>query len=88
VTQPTVLFKADPVLPDEAGADNLVGTVILSCVIGTGGQAEEIQVKKSIDAAFDSSAVAAVSKWIFRPGMSNGVPVKVRATIEVNFHKK
>ncbi len=87
VTPPTVLRKTDPVLPDEPGAENLVGTVILSCVIGTGGQAEEIQVKKSIDAAFDANAVAAVSQWVFRPGMSNGVPVKVRATIEVNFRR-
>jgi TonB family protein len=88
VTQPKVLFKADPVLPDEAGANNLLGTVILSCVIGTSGQAEEIRVVKSIDQAFDSNAVEAVSKWVFQPGMSDGVPVKVRATIEVNFQKK
>jgi TonB family protein len=88
VTQPKVLFKVDPVLPDEAGADNLVGTVLLSCVIGASGQAEEIQVVKSIDQAFDSKAVEAVSKWVFQPGTSNGVPVKVRATIEVNFRKR
>jgi TonB family protein len=88
VTQPSVTFKVDPVFPDEPGADNLVGAVLLSCVIGTSGQAEEIQVVKSIDTAFDSNAIDAVSKWVFKPGMSNGVPVKVRATIEVNFQKK
>ena len=88
VTPPSVISKVDPVLPDEAGADNLVGAVLLSCVIGTSGQADEIQVVKSIDTAFDTNAIEAVSKWIFKPGMSNGVPVKVRATIEVNFRKR
>jgi TonB family protein len=88
VTQPSVLSKVDPVFPDEPGADNLVGAVVLSCVVGTSGQAEEIQIVKSIDTAFDTNAIEAVSKWIFRPGMPNGVPVKVRATIEVNFQKK
>ena len=88
VSQPSVISKVDPVLPDEPGADNLVGTVILSCVIGASGQAEEIHVVKSIDQAFDSKAIDAVSKWIFKPGMKNGVPVSVRATIEVNFRKK
>ena len=88
VSQPSVIFKVDPVLPDEPGADNLVGTVMLSCVIGASGQAEEIHVVKSIDQAFDSKAIDAVSKWIFKPGMKNGVPVSVRATIEVNFRKK
>jgi protein TonB len=87
VTPPMVLSKVDPAAPDEAGADNLAGTVILSSIIGTSGQAEDLHVVKSIDAAFDSKAIEAVSKWVFRPGMSNGVPVKVRATIEVNFRK-
>jgi len=29
-----------------------------------------------------------VSKWKFRPGMKNGVPVKVAATFEVNFRMR
>ena len=59
----------------------------MSCVIGADGRAEEIHVVKSLGFAFDSNAVDAVSHWVFRPGMSNGVPVKVRATIEVNFRR-
>jgi TonB family protein len=88
VSQPSVLFEVDPILPDEPGAGNFVGTVILSCVIGASGQAEDIHVVKSIDQAFDSNAIDALSKWKFKPGMKNGVPVNVRATIEVNFRKR
>ena len=30
-------------------------------------------------------AIEAVNKWKFRPGLRNGQPVAVMATIEVNF---
>jgi TonB family protein len=33
----------------------------------------------------DQKAIEAVEKWKFRPGMKDGKPVAVQATIEVNF---
>jgi len=87
VSQPSVLFKVDPVFPEEARAGQVAGTVILSCVIGADGKAQEIRVVKSNGAGFDAKAIDAVSQWVFKPGMLNGVPASVRATIEVNFRK-
>jgi len=34
----------------------------------------------------DEKAIEAVMKWRFRPGMKDGKPVAVRATIAVSFH--
>jgi TonB family protein len=87
VSPPSVLYKADPVFPEDAGANQPGGTVILSCVIGAGGKPEEIQVVKSLGTGFDTNAIDAVSKWVFKPGTLNGAPVPVRANIEVNFRK-
>jgi protein TonB len=87
VSPPSVLSRVDPVFPEEAGTDKAAGTVILSCVIGAAGRAQEIRVVKSNGAGFDANAIAALSKWLFKPGMLNGVPVQVRATVEVNFRK-
>jgi len=87
VSPPSVLYKADPVFPDDAGANQTGGMVILSCVIGGDGKTEEIHVVKSLGAGFDANAIDSVSKWVFKPGMRNGVPVPVRATIEVNFRR-
>jgi Gram-negative bacterial TonB protein C-terminal len=54
----------------------------LSSIIG-----DRLFVVKSLGFAFDSNAVDAVLHWVFRPGIANGVPVKVRATIVVNFRR-
>jgi TonB family protein len=87
VSQPRVVFKVDPVFPEEAGANQVGGAVILSCVIGTEGKPEEIHVVKSLGTEFDVNAINAVQQWVFKPGMLDGVPVQVRATIEVNFRR-
>jgi outer membrane biosynthesis protein TonB len=33
----------------------------------------------------DENAIEAVSQWHFKPGLKDGRPVKVAATIEVNY---
>ena len=87
VTPPSVLQKIDPVYPEDAKADKVEGTVILSCVIGTDGMAHDISVVKSLESRFDKNAAEAVEQWHFAPGMHEGQPVPVRATIEVNFRR-
>jgi TonB family protein len=86
ILPPSVLSKVDPVYPEGEPAGT-AATVMMSIVVGTDGMAEDINIVKSADPNFDANAVAAVSKWRFKPGMMNGVPVKVRAQIEVNFRK-
>jgi TonB family protein len=88
VTQPKVVFKVDPAFPEQAGTDPVAETVLLSCVIGTGGTAQDIHVVKSAGAGFDANAIGAVSQWRFNPGTLNGAPVNVRAQIEVNFRRE
>jgi TonB family protein len=86
VLPPSLLSKIDPVYPEGEPAGT-AATVILSIVVGANGMAENINVVKSADPNFDANAVAAVQQWVFKPGMYNGVPVKVKAQIEVNFRK-
>ena len=58
---------------------------MLSIVVNADGKAEDIRVVKSLGMGLDEKAVEAVRKWVFKPGMSHGAPVSVRAQIEVNF---
>jgi TonB family protein len=85
VTQPAVLTKQDPEYTQEATSAKLSGTVLLSVVVDKEGNARNIQVARELGMGLDQKAVEAVSQWKFRPGMKDGAPVNVRATIEVNF---
>jgi len=84
-TAPSVLSKVDPEYPEEALRANYGGSVILSIIVNMDGKAEQIVVVRSLLMGLDEKAIEAVKKWLFLPGKRNGVPVNVRAKIEVHF---
>ena len=43
------------------------------------------RVIRSLGLGLDEKAIQAVQKWKFVPGKKDGIPVKVRATVDVNF---
>jgi TonB family protein len=86
--QPTVIYKEDPEYTEEAQAARIEGAVKLQVEITTEGIAQNIRVVTSLNPGLDAKAIAAVSRWRFKPGMKDGQPVAVYATIEVNFHLK
>lgn len=85
VTAPILVTKVDPEYSEEARKAKYSGSVTLSIVVNTDGKAEQISVVKSLGMGLDEKAVEAVQKWRFTPGKNKGVPVKVKATVEVNF---
>jgi TonB family protein len=54
-------------------------------VIDPQGRPWNIRVTKSLDKGLDQEAIAAIEKWHFAPGIKDGKPVRVAATIQVNF---
>ncbi|HVW11856.1 MAG TPA: TonB family protein [Bryobacteraceae bacterium] len=85
VTAPELVSKVEPEYSEEARKAKYGGSVMLSIIVNTDGKAEDIRVVKSLGMGLDEKAVEAVQKWVFKPGRSKGVPVKVRAQVEVNF---
>jgi len=85
VSAPSVLYKQEPEYTPEAKDAKIEGTVTLQVEITTEGYAQNIRVTRSLDPGLDTSAVTAVSNWRFKPGMKDGEPVAVYATIEVTF---
>ena len=83
VLPPRIISKSNPEYP--VGLRDLNGMVRLSTVVGIDGRAQETRVLGSFDSRFNESALAALSRWVFAPGTKNGVPVNVRATVEINF---
>jgi TonB family protein len=85
VASPALLHKIEPSYSVEARAAKVQGTVVLSVVIGTDGAASDVQLRKGVGYGLDEQALNAITQWTFKPGMRDGVPVPVQATIEVNF---
>lgn len=85
VSPPMVIYKQEPIYTEEARRAKVAGTVALSVIVDTEGNARNIQVAHSLDPGLDQKAMEAVSNWKFKPGQKDGQPVNVRATIEVNF---
>jgi TonB family protein len=85
VTAPKLVQKVEPDYTEDARAAKYQGTVVLYVEIGPDGGARNMRVLRSLGLGLDQKAIDAVSQWQFQPGMRNGVPVTVQATIEVNF---
>jgi TonB family protein len=85
VSQPSVIFKVDPDYSEEARKAKYSGSVTLSVVVDKEGRARNIRIVKALGLGLDEEAVIGVNQWRFKPGMKDGQPVNVRATIEVNF---
>ena len=85
VTSPTLLFKPDPEYSDEARRAKFEGDVTLYLVVGVDGHPTDIRVVSGLGAGLDEKAMEAVSRWRFQPGTKDGQPVKIMATVNVNF---
>ena len=85
VTPPKILFKVEPSYSEEARLAKYQGTVVVATDIGTDGKAQRMRVVRGLGLGLDDQALKAISQWKFQPGLKEGQPVAVQATIEVNF---
>jgi TonB family protein len=85
VTSPVPVYRIEPEYSEEARKAKYQGTVVLSVIIDAKGRPTNIKVIRSLGLGLDEKAIEAVSKWKFRPGLKDGKPVAVYASIEVNF---
>jgi len=85
VTPPRLLHKVEPEYSPIARADHVQGTVVLQVIVDEKGRATNVTILSPLGFGLDESAQAAVQTWEFAPGMKEGKPVKILATVEVNF---
>jgi periplasmic protein TonB len=85
VSAPSVLSKVEPEYSEEARKAKWQGTVVLAVIIDEFGHPRNVTLLRSLGLGLDQKAIEAVSQWRFKPGMKDGKPVPVMATIEVNF---
>jgi TonB family protein len=85
VTPPSVLYKMDPEYTEDARIAKYSGTVVVYVEISPGGVPQNMRIVKGIGLGLDEKALEAITKWRFKPGTKDGIPVTVMAQIEVNF---
>jgi TonB family protein len=86
VSRPEVVSKVEPEYSEEARKAKYQGEVWLSVVVDEKGIPQDVKVTRKLGLGLDEKAIEAVMKWRFRPGLKDGKPVAVRATIAVSFH--
>ncbi len=85
VSAPVVIYKTEPVYPDGAREAKYQGEVWISTVIDENGNPTNFKVTQALGMGLDEAAIEALHQWKFKPGMKDGKPVAVQATISVMF---
>jgi TonB family protein len=85
VSSPVPTFRAAPEYSEQARKAKWQGDVLLQVVVDETGVPQDILVIRSLGLGLDQKAIEAVEKWRFKPGLKDGQPVPVVATIQVNF---
>lgn len=83
---PRPLVQLKPLYPAHARLRRLEGVVELEFIVRPDGTTDRVEVvASSPQAVFARSAVRAVKRWRFKPGIRNGKPVSVRVRQKVSF---
>jgi len=88
VKPPSVTYKVDPEYSPEARDAHIQGTAVFELVVDEHGRPTQLSVLSPLGYGLDELAQAAIERWTFVPGTKDGKPVKIWATIEVNFRFK
>jgi protein TonB len=72
-SKPVVLQKPNEVgYTQDARANGVEGILKLRIVVAADGSVSDVTVLKSVEAALDAAAIAAVKSWVFKPSMRCG----------------
>ena len=84
VTSPRKIHEVSPVYPPGELAS---GIVIVRTILNRRGCVTAMKIVKGLTPALNTSAVLALSKWRFSPGLLNGQPVPVIYHLTINFKR-
>ena len=86
ISAPVVTHSVEAQYPDAARKAKFTGTCLISLIVDTNGQPQNVHVVKSVSPSIDEKAIEAVDQYRFKPALKDGkIPVPVMITIEVDF---
>ncbi|MGA2370541.1 MAG: energy transducer TonB [Candidatus Korobacteraceae bacterium] len=87
IKPPKATSAPDPKFPDLPADAEPRGTVVMLIGVNTKGHVEAVRVLRSDEQAFETTAVATMKKWKFKPAQKDGRPVPVQITVEMKFQR-
>lgn len=84
VTKGLLIHRVEPTYPSLAKAARVQGEVVLTAIISTTGEIENLQLVSG-HPMLVQEAITAVRQWRYKPYLLNGQPVEVETTITVIF---
>ena len=83
--RPELIASVTPVYPADMRKAKIEGTVTLIFILNTEGRVEDPRVERSSRPEFERSALDALRKWKFKPGMKDGQPVRTYMKLPMRF---
>ncbi len=84
VTKGLLVHRVEPAYPTLARSARVQGEVVLTAIISTSGEIENLQLVSG-HPMLVPAALAAVKQWRYKPYLLNGQPTEVETTITVIF---
>jgi protein TonB len=84
IREPRKIRHVTPVYPDLAMAAHVHGSVTLECLVSPQGLVTTVKLVRGIP-LLNTSAIDAVTQWMYTPTLKDGVPVPVILTVTVRF---
>lgn len=85
VTPPAGLFTPPPVYPELARRAGIEGVVVLEAIVDAEGLVTDVRILRGANPLLDHEAVAAVSRWRYRPAFVGARAVACYLTVTVKF---
>ena len=84
VHAPKLVYKVNPLYPDEARRNHISGVVVVQAMIDAAGHVTDA-IPLQGPPELTPAAIDAVKQWTFEPGTKAGKPVPVVFNVTVNF---
>ena len=82
---PVPKFQARPQYPFEMRRAGIAGEVVVDFIVDTNGDVQNAYALRSSQREFEAAAVAAVTKWKFKPGRKGGRDVPTHMQVPIVF---
>jgi periplasmic protein TonB len=86
--KPKPIHFVNPIYPAEFRAAGIGGYAVTEFIVDESGRPTQVQIVHASDRAFAAAALVAMRQWRFSPGTKNGVAVRCREEIPLEFKLK